>query len=177
MSKQHEPTLTGVAAGSFPWKDGRTLTNIVIVLLATLVAALICYPLLRWNAPVVTIYMRQDCSTCRAWKHYLDTQGFRTRLGAESDWPALRARFRLPPGFRGRHTAVVEGLLLEGHVPADAIRAMLAKPDHSHVRGLVVPGIPDGAPGLFSFAPQPYVVYAVLDSGLMRPLGDYQHSD
>lgn len=153
------------------------LLNTVLLALGALLAGLMIYPLLLWNEPQVTIYMRDDCTTCAAWRGYLRSQGFRTRLGAPAEWPVVRSRFHLPPAFRGRHTAVVEGLMLEGHVPADAIRAVLAMPGHGHIRGLVVPDIPDGAPGLFSFVPGPYVVYAVMDAGLLRPIGEYQHQD
>jgi hypothetical protein len=125
--------------------------------------------------PLVTVYMRSDCESCRAWMRYLQSHGFRTEAGQESDWAALRARFKLPPRFRGRHTAVVDGLLLEGHVPAGEIHAVLAKPAHGHIRGLVVPGLPHGAPGLPAMYAEPYVVFAMQDSGLMRPISTHHH--
>ena len=124
--------------------------------------------------PVVTVYMRPDCESCRNWMRYLDSRGFRTRIGAESEWPAMRARFRLPPQFRGLHTAVVDGLLIEGHVPAGEIHAVLAMPDHAHIRGLVVPGLPRGAPGLRAMSAEPYVVFAMQDSGFMRPMSTHE---
>ena len=123
--------------------------------------------------PTVTVYMRSDCESCRSWMRYLESHGFRTEVGAEADWPAIRARFKLPPRFRGRHTAVVDGLLLEGHVPAGEIHAALAKPDHAHIRGLVVPGLPRDAPGLPSAVADPYLVFAMQDSGLMRPISTH----
>jgi hypothetical protein len=125
--------------------------------------------------PVVTVYMRPGCDTCRSWMRYLTTHGFRAQLGEESDWPAVRARFKLPARFRGRHTAVVSGLLLEGHVPAREIHAVLSMPEHAHVRGLVVPGLPRGAPGLQALSAEPYVVFAMQDSGLMRPISTHHH--
>ena len=124
--------------------------------------------------PIVTVYMQPDCKSCRGWMRYLESRGFRTQIGAESEWPAIRARFRLPPRFRGLHTAVVDGLLIEGHVPAGEIHAVLAKPDHAHIRGLVVPGLPNGAPGLPAMSTEPYVVYAMQDSGLMRPISTHE---
>jgi hypothetical protein len=125
--------------------------------------------------PVVTVYMPPDCESCRNWMRYLESNGFRTRLGPEPEWPAIRARFKLPPQFRGSHTAVVDGLLLEGHVPAGEIYATLAKPAHAHIRGLVVPGLPRGAPGLPATTPEPYNVFAMQDSGLMRTISIHNH--
>ena len=124
--------------------------------------------------PVMTVYMQPDCKSCRDWMRYLAAHGFRTRIGAASEWPAIRARFRLPPRFRGLHTGVVDGLLIEGHVPAGEIHSVLAKPDHAHIRGLVVPGMPRGAPGLPAMSTEPYVVYAMQDSGLMRPISTHE---
>lgn len=151
------------------------LLNGITPMLGAVLVCMPVYPMLRWDAPQVTIYMPDDCSSCAAWRSYLREKGFRTRRGTSAEWTALRARFRLPAAFRSQHSAEVEGLLLEGHVPAEVIRGVLAKPEHGHVRGLAVPGVPSGAPGLFSFAPQPYHVYAVMDSGLIRTVGQYQH--
>ena len=127
------------------------------------------------DTPVVTVYMRSDCDSCRGWMRYLEAHGFRTEVGKASDWPAVRARFKLPPRFRSQHTAVVNGLLLEGNVPAGEIYYVLKKPEHGHIRGLVVPGLPRGAPGLHSIAAEPYVVFAVQDSGLTRPFSTHHH--
>lgn len=88
--------------------------------------------------PIVTIYMHSDCGSCRSWMRYLKSRGFRTQIGEESDWPTIRTRFKLPPAFRGRHTAVVNGLFLEGHVPARDIYAVLAKSASSECLASVV---------------------------------------
>jgi hypothetical protein len=151
----------------------RLLMGIVaLVLIAAAVAIIYLAPT---EKPVVTVYMRPDCETCQSWMRYLASHGFRTQLGEKSDWPAVRARFKLPMRFRGRHTAVVDGLLLEGHVPAGEIHTVLSMPDHAHIRGLVVPGMPRGAPGLHTLAPEAYVVFAMQDSGLMRPISTHHH--
>jgi hypothetical protein len=68
----------------------------------------------------------------------------------------------------------VDGLLIEGHVPSADIRAVLAKP-HAHIRGLVVPGLPPGAPGLESDFPQRFTVYVVYDSGRMQVWAAHQY--
>jgi hypothetical protein len=151
----------------------RLLIGIVALVLIAAAVAIIC--LVPTEKPVVTVYMRPDCETCRNWMRYLESRGFRTQLGEESDWPAVRARFKLPRRFRGRHTAVVDGLLLEGHVPAGEIHTVLSMPKHGHIRGLIVPGLPRGAPGLRTLAPEAYVVFAMQDSGLMRPVSTHHH--
>lgn len=125
--------------------------------------------------PLVTVYMQPDCSSCRRWMEYLNARGFRTEIGKKSDWAAVRARFRLAPGFRGAHTAVVDGLFVEGQVPAGDIHSVLQLRGHVHIRGLVVPGLPRGSPGVDSVFPEPYTVFAVQSSGLMRPFAVHNH--
>jgi hypothetical protein len=156
-------------------KQPSWLPTLVIVVLGVLMLVLLAYPLIGRNQPVVIVFMSDDCSSCRAWRRYLRSEGFRTRSGTPNEWVHLRRELNLATPFRARHSGKVEGLLLEGHVPAEAIRSVLARPGHQHIRGLAVPGIPEGGPGLFSFSPQPYVVYAVMPSGLVRPYGEYQH--
>jgi hypothetical protein len=125
--------------------------------------------------PLITIYMEADCEACGNWADYLRTHGFRIRRGDERELSALRAQFRLAPGFRGRHMAIVDGLFVEGHVPAGDIQEVLRAPHHANIRGLVVPGTPKGAPGISSVSNEQFAVYAVYGAGLMRPLTIHNH--
>jgi hypothetical protein len=80
------------------------------------------------------------------------------------DPTAYRRRHGIPDALGGCHTAVVEGYALEGHVPAKEIRRLLA--ERPQARGLAVPGMPAGAPGMESGdRRQPYDVMLVLPDG------------
>ncbi len=67
----------------------------------------------------------------------------------------------------------MQGLFVEGPVPAADIRRMLEH--HRGVLGVVVPGAPEGAPGLDTALPVPFTVYLVRSAGLMQPLHTYNH--
>jgi hypothetical protein len=72
----------------------------------------------------------------------------------------VKQEYNIPPDLQSCHTAIVDGYLIEGHVPADDIRRLLAqRPD---VRGLAVPGMPIGSPGMESddYPAQPFDVLA-----------------
>jgi hypothetical protein len=125
--------------------------------------------------PVVTVYMHHDCESCRRWMEHLAASGFRTRVGDESEWPAVRAQLRLEPGFQSSHTAVVDGLLIEGPVPARDIHLALEWRASHYVRGLVVPGVPRGSPGMESAFPQPYTVFAVRQGGAVQAFDIHDH--
>lgn len=70
----------------------------------------------------------------------------------------IKAEHGIPRDLEACHTAVVEGYVVEGHVPADAIQRLLR--ERPAVAGLAVPGMPEGAPGMEGPRPQPYEIIA-----------------
>jgi hypothetical protein len=87
--------------------------------------------------------------------------------------PAIyRARFGIPDAVGGCHTAVVEGYAIEGHVPAREIKRLLA--ERPKARGLAVPGMPPGSPGMPSARPQPYEVLLVRPDGTTTVFQSYR---
>jgi hypothetical protein len=75
---------------------------------------------------------------------HLREHGFRATL--EDRTGAVRTRYRVPRALESCHTAVVDGYVIEGHVPAAAIDRLLA--ERPAVAGLAVPGMPVGSPGM-----------------------------
>jgi hypothetical protein len=88
-----------------------------------------------------------------------------------TDPEAYRARYGIPHALGGCHTAVVDGYAIEGHVPAREIRRLLA--ERPKARGLAVPGMPAGSPGMPSPRPVPYDVLLVLTDGTHRVYARY----
>ena len=87
------------------------------------------------------------------------------------DPEAYRARFGIPHALGACHTAVIEGYAIEGHVPAREIKRLLA--ERPKARGLAVPGMPAGSPGMESDRPQPYDVLLVLPDGSHKVYARY----
>jgi hypothetical protein len=83
-----------------------------------------------------------------------------------------RARFGIPEALAACHTAVVEGYAIEGHVPAREIKRLLA--ERPTARGLAVPGMPPGSPGMPSARPQPYDVLLVRNDGTTAVYRSYR---
>jgi hypothetical protein len=83
-----------------------------------------------------------------------------------------RARFGIPDALGSCHTAVVEGYAIEGHVPAREIKRLLA--ERPKARGLAVPGMPRGSPGMPSARPQPYDVILVKPDGATSVFASYR---
>lgn len=100
----------------------------------------------RPMTPAVTVYKDPSCGCCGTWVEHLKAAGFATTVIETTDRTALQSRLALPPAMTSCHTAQIEQYLIEGHVPAADIRRLLSeRPD---ARGLVVPGMPVGSPGM-----------------------------
>jgi hypothetical protein len=125
------------------------------------------------DKPLVTIYMRSECVSCRGWLEHLAARGFRTEIGNEHDWPVIRASFGLNPELHSSHTAIVNGLFIEGPVPAGDIHRALKLYKPFHVRGLILPGVPRGSPGSRSALPQPYTVLVMREGGRVHEFAEH----
>jgi hypothetical protein len=150
----------------------RVLVGSAIVALgATVLALMLIDP--RDAGPTMRLYMPRDCQSCEAYADYLRHERFHVEIASEAELSGIRARYRLPAAFRGKHSALVDGLLIEGHVPAEEIRRVLARGNRADITGLVVPGLPPGAPGLPTLFPTHYTVYSMRSFGLLQPTAAY----
>jgi hypothetical protein len=92
---------------------------------------------------------------------HLRANGFRVKPVPSNNVDAVRRRYGIPDRFAGCHTAVVKGYAIEGHVPAREIKRLLA--EKPRARGLAVPGMPSGSPGMDGRR-DPYDVLIVHDN-------------
>lgn len=97
-------------------------------------------------APVaMEVWKSPTCGCCAEWVKHVESAGFRVSV-RDTGNNAARARLGIPAPLGSCHTAEVAGYAIEGHVPAREIRRLLAeRPD---ARGLAVPGMPIGSPGM-----------------------------
>lgn len=100
------------------------------------------------EAPTMRVAKSPSCGCCGAWVRHLRAEGFRVETVEMGDdaLERLKADLGLAPGLRSCHTGVVEGYVVEGHVPAGDIRRLLAT--RPPALGLAVPGMPVGSPGM-----------------------------
>jgi hypothetical protein len=105
----------------------------------------------------IVVYKDPNCGCCAKWVEHLKRNGFEVRVEDTSEMAAVKQRYGVGMALSSCHTAVVGDYVFEGHVPADAIQKFLAKPP-AGARGLAVPGMPAGSPGMESANPQPYDV-------------------
>ena len=94
----------------------------------------------------MTVHKDPTCGCCEAWVDHVRAAGYEARVVEVAAINAVKAKLGVPPGLRSCHTAEIDGYVLEGHVPAAAIARLLA--ERPKVRGLAVPGMPIGSPGM-----------------------------
>ena len=117
--------------------------------------------------PQVEVWKDASCGCCKDWIAHMEKNGFRVRMHDAGN-NAIRARLGLAQQFASCHTALVGGYVIEGHVPASDVKRLLReRPD---ARGLAVPGMPLGSPGMEhpDGVVQPYTVHLVLADGSTR---------
>ncbi len=114
--------------------------------------------------PSVEVFKSPTCGCCGAWVDHLKAAGFPVKVTEVDDTTVTRKRYGLPDKFGSCHTGVVNGYVVEGHVPADDVKRMLAaKPA---AIGLAVPGMPPGSPGMeVGNRKDPYDVFLIDKSG------------
>lgn len=105
----------------------------------------------------VTLYASKDCGCCHKWADHMTTAGFKVKKHLMQDVSSKKDALLVPEALRSCHTAEVGGYVFEGHVPAGEIKKFLA--ERPGYRGLAVPGMPGGSPGMED---SPKVAYQVL---------------
>lgn len=100
----------------------------------------------RTTGPLVTVYKHPECHCCSRWIEHLQDHGFAVQARLELKQAERQGALGVPEVLRACHTAVVEGYVIEGHVPAQDVKRLLA--ERPRARGLAVPGMPIGSPGM-----------------------------
>lgn len=93
-----------------------------------------------------TVHKDPSCTCCRAWIEHLRNAGYRAEVVLEADVEPVKRRLGVPERLWSCHTAEIGGYVIEGHVPASAIARLLS--ERPTFRGLSVPGMPIGSPGM-----------------------------
>lgn len=105
-------------------------------------------PAPRSGLPAMVVHKSASCGCCGAWVEHMRAEGFTVEVRDADNLEPVKARLGVPFGKGSCHTAEVGGYFVEGHVPAADIKRLLhERPD---ARGLALPGMPIGSPGMES---------------------------
>lgn len=114
-------------------------------------------------ADEITVYKSPTCGCCKKWVEHLRDNGFDVTANDVADMAPHKHAAGVPPALASCHTAKVGGFVIEGHVPAADIRRLLR--ERPKVRGLAVPGMPAGSPGMEGRYTERYEVLSFTPDG------------
>lgn len=116
-----------------------------------------------YNQPV-QFYKSITCGCCEVHANYLESKGgLNVQLSEQTDISNIKAKYGVPAELESCHTAIIGGYFVEGHIPLEAIDKLLSeKPD---IKGIALPGMPSGSPGMPGPKYGEFVIYAVHNDG------------
>ncbi|MEO5812581.1 MAG: DUF411 domain-containing protein [Rhodanobacter sp.] len=131
--------------------------------LGALVLGLAISPAVTWAATAVTnavaVHHDPACGCCLNWISYMQAQGYVVTAHGDQSMAVVKARLDVPANVASCHTAQIGGYVIEGHVPVEDIRRLLA--EHPDAVGLAAPGMPMGSPGMEMGVPERYDVMLI----------------
>ena len=127
--------------------------------------------------PAMTVRKHPSCGCCSVWIEHVRAAGFPVEALDVEDMATVKRAAGVPDAMASCHTAEVDGYVIEGHVPAEDILRLLR--ERPPARGLAVPGMPLGSPGMEhpSGVVHPYSVMLVLPDGSTREFSRYPRED
>lgn len=123
--------------------------------------------------PLAIVHKTASCGCCGVWADHLKAAGFPVEIRDTDDMHPVKQRLGVPAGKASCHTAEIGGYVVEGHIPASDIKRLLK--ERLTARGLVLPGMPAGSPGMEmpDGYVQPYTVELVLADGSTQPFAQH----
>lgn len=118
--------------------------------------------------PSVQVYKDPGCGCCSKWAEHLQASGFTVTTTERADLAELKTKHGVPQKVRSCHMALVNGYVVEGHVPVEDVKRLLK--ERPKIVGIGVPGMPIGSPGMEvpGMKPQPFDVVAFDKAGQTR---------
>jgi hypothetical protein len=115
-------------------------------------------------APVaVTLYKNPECGCCDGYADYLRGHGFAITSKPTNDLAEISRKAGIPPDLQGCHTAFIGDYVVDGHVSVEVINKLLT--EHPVIKGITLPGMPPGSPGMYGTKTALFAIYAIDEAG------------
>lgn len=133
----------------------RSIAGLLGVALA---AGLVPHVHAQFAQQAMKVYKSPTCGCCTEWEKHMRANGFRVVSNSVADMGAVKRSHGIPQALSSCHTARIGDYVLEGHVPAQDVKRLLA--ERPKAQGISVPGMPMGAPGMEQGSSAPYTTVA-----------------
>lgn len=111
----------------------------------------------------MVVYKSPNCGCCGVYTQYAQQRGFDLDVNTINDVEGVKGEQEVPSNLWSCHTSIVDGYVVEGHMPAEAIEKLLdEQPD---IKGIALPGMPSGSPGMPGPKHMEWTVYAIHNDG------------
>lgn len=107
------------------------------------------------------LYKNPQCQCCDAYAEVLQRSGIPVTVKATPMLAALKREHGVPEALQGCHTLLIDGYVVEGHVPVAQVKRLLA--ERPAIKGISLPGMPAGSPGMAGEKTEPFTVYEIGD--------------
>ncbi len=134
----------------------REVLAAVFILLATSLAG-------AQDRVMATLYKIPGCQCCDWYANYLRSNGLVVKVIESPNMSLVRKEQGVPAKLEGCHTTLVEGYVVEGHVPISAIKQLLT--EKPAIKGISLPGMPEGSPGMTGTKKGPFTVFTITAEG------------
>jgi len=106
-----------------------------------------------------TLYKNPQCGCCEGYANYLRGHGYDITVKPTHDLPMMQRMAGVPETLEGCHSMMIDGYVVEGHVPAKTLNRLLSeRPD---IKGISLPGMPLGSPGMSGRKAAPFTIYEI----------------
>ncbi len=117
----------------------------------------------KMSAKDITVYKGKYCGCCDLYVQYLENKGYNVSVVVVEDIRAEHSKFDIPKNKSSCHISVTDDYFVVGHVPVEAIDRLLA--ERPNIRGISLPEMPSGSPGMPGSKKGPFVIYSLGDDG------------
>lgn len=128
----------------------------VLTLSALLMAAV---PAAATEKIPATLYKNPSCTCCAAYAKYLRANGFDVKVIEHPNMTLIKQQHGVGEKLEGCHTTVVDGYVVEGHVPVGALKRLLS--EKPAIKGIALPGMPAGSPGMSGAKEGPFEILSI----------------
>lgn len=137
-----------------------------IAILLAFVAALSAGGAVAAERPAATLFKNPQCSCCEEYAKYLRQNGFAVKVVATHDLSLIKKKHGVSEQFEGCHTTLIDRYVVEGHVPVASLDKLLT--ERPNIKGLSLPGMPQGSPGMAGPKSEPLTIYELGDEAKPR---------
>jgi hypothetical protein len=107
----------------------------------------------------VILYKNPECGCCDGYADYLRHNAFTVTAKATTELSEISRKAGIPSDLQGCHTAFISNYVVDGHVPVEAIKKLLG--ERPSIKGITLPGMPEGSPGVYGKKTGSFTVFAV----------------